>query len=275
MLSYQHDYHAGNHADVLKHWLLLECLAHMQQKDKGLVYIDTHAGAGLYRLDSPMARKTGEADAGIRRLLAQPPEGMETYISQVRPEVTKHRYPGSAALVSSQLRPQDQGWLFELHPQAVRELERYCGRTGHAHVRQSDGFAGLLALLPVASRRALVLIDPAYEIKDDYRQVVTVLEQAWRKLPQLTALLWYPMIDRARIDRLERDVRRSKLKNAHLFELGVREPAAEAGMTASGVIVLNPPWTLIERVNALLPRLSAVLADDGQSRWRSLMLQKE
>jgi 23S rRNA (adenine2030-N6)-methyltransferase len=274
LLSYQHDYHAGNHADVLKHWLLVECLLYMQQKDRGFDYIDTHAGSGWYRLDSAAALKNAEFRNGIARVLQAPIAEMERYLAQVRDPVSRNRYPGSAALVADLLRPQDRAWLYELHPQAFRQLQQQCEHKGQIFVRQEDGFKALLGLLPVASQRALILIDPAYELKEDYRKVVTTLEKAWQKMSRATFLLWYPVVDPARVQRLERELQKTRIRNLHLFEIAVREAGA-TGMTASGVVIVNPPWTLSAKANEVLPQLAALLADNGTAHWRNLCLAPE
>jgi len=269
MLSYQHHYHAGNHADVLKHWLLCECLAYMQQKDKAFDYIDTHAGAGLYPLDGKLAKKLNEHAQGLDRLLAEPVTGMELYLEQIAFFRSRRIYPGSATLAKNVMRQQDKSWLFELHPQAFRELQRNCERKQKIHVRQQDGFEGLLSLLPVPSRRALVLIDPAYEIKKEYQQVVDTLKSAHQKMPQTMILLWYPVVNRQMIDRLQSKIISSGIKDVCQFELGVREEIPHSGMSASGLFVINPPWTLKSKVDEVLPKLSRCLAEDKCVRYKS------
>ncbi|WP_372763651.1 23S rRNA (adenine(2030)-N(6))-methyltransferase RlmJ [Litorivivens sp.] len=274
MLSYQHHYHAGNHADVLKHWLLLECVQHLQKKDKPFDYIDTHAGAGCYNLRSVEARKTSEAQQGVQKLpWAELPE-LAYYRERVSTDLQGDRYPGSPLLVARELRRGDRAWLFELHPRAVVELERNCSRKRVCHVRKEDGFKALLSLLPNASRRALVLIDPSYEVKSDYRTVVSVAATALQKMPQTMLLIWYPVVERSRIKVLEQDVKKAGLRNAQLFELGVADDGG-AGMSASGLIAINPPWTLAEKFQKLAPALSAALAPDGKPRWRHQVLVPE
>jgi 23S rRNA (adenine2030-N6)-methyltransferase len=199
---------------------------------------------------------------------------MERYLAQVREPVSRNRYPGSAALVADLLRPQDRAWLYELHPQAFRQLQQQCEHKGQIFVRQEDGFKALLGLLPVASQRALILIDPAYELKEDYRKVVTTLEKAWQKMSRATFLLWYPVVDPARVQRLERELQKTRIRNLHLFEIAVREAGA-TGMTAAGVVIVNPPWTLSAKANEVLPQLAALLADDGTGHWRNLCLAPE
>jgi 23S rRNA (adenine2030-N6)-methyltransferase len=259
LLSYQHDYHAGNHADVLKHWLLVECVRYLQQKPAAFEYIDTHAGSGWYRLDSPLALQTGEAAAGIGRLLQQPIPEMADYLERVRGPVARQRYPGSAALVTELLRPQDRAWLYELHPQAFAALTHHCARPRQSFVRQADGLRALPGLLPVASRRALVLIDPSYELQGDYRTAADAVLQAGRKMPQATVMLWYPLVEPARVRQLARSLGQAALPDLCRFELQVGRPASGGGLRGSGVFVVNPPYTLQPRVAAVLPRLEALL----------------
>ncbi|TCS43750.1 23S rRNA (adenine(2030)-N(6))-methyltransferase RlmJ [Reinekea marinisedimentorum] len=274
MLSYQHHYHAGNHADVLKHWVLLESLRHLQKKPAPFDYIDTHAGAGMYQLKAAEAQKTGEYEQGMGRVIHSSLAELQPLLDLIRPQVDRGRYPGSPAIVNSLLRDGDHAHLFELHPQTHRELEQSCARKRQTYVRKEDGFIGLKALLPVKSHRALVLIDPSYELKEDYQKVFQVTEAAWQKMHQATILIWYPVVDRARINRFEKQFVASRLKNVHLFEMSVADDQA-AGMTGSGIVAVNPPWTLAERFNSLMPELSRQLSSDGQERFRHRQLRAE
>lgn len=266
MLSYQHHYHAGNHADVLKHWLLLECLEHLQNKDKPFEYIDTHAGAGLYSLKDNKAQKTQEYLTGISKLIESPIPEMQNYIESVKPYLIRKKYPGSPLLISDKLRRTDRSWLYELHPQTWLELEKN-QRGKRIRVHEEDGFKGLLGLLPVHSRRALVLVDPSYEIKSDYRTVLDVMEKSLRKMAQTLFMIWYPVVDRSRIDYMEAQLKKRGLKNIWLYEMGI-EADENSGMTASGMIICNPPWTLEKKAKSVLPVLSKTLSEDGESRFR-------
>lgn len=274
MLSYQHHYHAGNHADVLKHWVLLECLNHFQKKPAPFDCIDTHAGAGLYQLDSKEAQKVGEYKEGIEILMSQSWPELQPLLSVLKPEMQKSRYLGSPAIVNTQLRPGDHAHLFELHPKTYSELEANCARKRQTYVRKEEGFKGLNALLPVKSRRAIVLIDPSYEIKNDYQNVFKAVENAWRKMSSATFLVWYPMVDRGRINRFEKQFVTSQLKNVHLYEMNVAEDD-QKGMTGSGMIAVNPPWTMTERFESLIPKVSAQLSADGSPRFRHRVLRPE
>ncbi|MDH5485849.1 MAG: 23S rRNA (adenine(2030)-N(6))-methyltransferase RlmJ, partial [Gammaproteobacteria bacterium] len=181
MLSYRHAFHAGNHADVLKHSVLMQVLAYMQQKDKPFLYVDTHAGAGLYDLQGDWARKTREYETGIAQIWQDDalPEGLKHYIELIRSLNPQHKlvqYPGSPWLAQAVLRPQDKARLFELHSTEFDILQQNFASDKNIKLEQRDGFKGLAAVLPPPSRRAVVLIDPSYEIKTDYQAVVEAVK---------------------------------------------------------------------------------------------------
>lgn len=279
MLSYRHAFHAGNHADVFKHAVLVRVLEYLQQKDKPLLFVDTHAGAGLYDLASPWAQKNQEFAGGIGRLLAcQPlPGELQTYVDLIKSlnrDRRLQRYPGSPWLAAQLLRAQDQARLFELHPAEFEALGSLLRADRRVKVEQQDGFQALPALLPPAQRRALVLIDPPYEVKHDYLSVVSALRAAWRRFPSGVYLLWYPVVRRASIERLERDLKASGLRDVLLAELAVA-PASRGGMQASGLIIVNPPWTLKPQLHSLLAFLAATLGLEGQGGYRLEVLVEE
>ncbi len=275
MLSYQHHYHAGNHADVLKHWVLVECVKHLQRKEKPFDYIDTHAGAGLYDLKDPRAARLGEAASGVLRLREESAPGIGDYLAIVRPFLDADRYPGSPVVVRQLARPQDRSWLFELHPQTHLELIRNCERKGRVHVRREDGLTALPGLLPTASRRALILIDPSFELDTEDAAVVKAAAKAWRRMPGATIVIWYPVVDPERARALEARVKRSELRDVLLLELGVADEGAGRGMTGSGTIIVNPPWTLEDAARNVLPPLSMTLSIDGEARWNVRRLVDE
>jgi len=279
MLSYRHAFHAGNHADVLKHALLVQVLAYLKQKDKPLLFVDTHAGAGLYDLASPWAQKNREFDTGIGRLLqcGSLPAGLQAYVALIRslnPRRSLQRYPGSPWLAAELLRPQDRARLFELHPAECEALRALFRADRRIKVEQQDGFNALAPLLPPPQRRALVLIDPPYEVKRDYATAVSALQAAWRRFPAGVYLLWYPVVRRASVERLERDLTSSGLRDVLLAELAVA-PASGGGMQASGLIMVNPPWTLKPELESLLGFLAATLGRDGQGGYRLEVLVGE
>ncbi|HET6566278.1 MAG TPA: 23S rRNA (adenine(2030)-N(6))-methyltransferase RlmJ [Xanthomonadales bacterium] len=262
MLSYRHSYHAGNFADVLKHLVLVEILQYLKRKNGAFDYIDTHAGAGLYSLQSIHASKLAEYRDGIARLnVADWPElaGYLGLIESFNPGGELLIYPGSPAIAHRLLRPQDRASLFELHPADFAELQQLFHRDRRVRTFHEDGHKGLLRLLPPKSRRAVVLVDPSYEVKTEYAQLVQTLAQAWRRFPAGVYALWYPVIDRQRSEEMIAAIAQSGIRDIQRYELGVAADSAERGMTACGMLVINPPWTLQAELAALLPRLAQQL----------------
>lgn len=271
MLSYRHAYHAGSHADVLKHCVVLELLSYFNRKDKPWHYIDTHAGGGCYALESERAGKTAEHEEGIARIwgrtdLPAPLAAYREAVAQFNPHGRLVFYPGSPALAMTMARPQDRLRLFELHPADFEALERtFAGETERVQCRKADGFAGLKSLLPPLSRRALVLIDPSYEIKDDYRKVVDCVKDAMRRFPTGTYAVWYPLLARSEARNLPTRLADLGAQSWLDLRLAVRRPPRDGfGMFGSGMFIINPPWVLPERLEAMMPWLVNVLGtDDG------------
>ncbi len=268
MLSYRHAFHAGNHADVLKHLVLLELLRYFNKKDKPWWFIDTHAGAGCYALQGDQAVKTGEFEAGIARLwqaddLPEPLAFYQQAVSQFNPHGKLNFYPGSPALAMTQLREQDRMRLFELHPTDFSALSKMFERdTDRVIVRKADGFSGLKSLLPPQVRRGIVLIDPPYEVKDDYRRVLEVLSDAIKRFPNGTYALWYPLLQRYEAQALPDKLRRLGAASWLDVRLAVCEPSTEGfGMFGSGMFVINPPWLLPASLEASMPWLVHNLTD--------------
>jgi 23S rRNA (adenine2030-N6)-methyltransferase len=280
MLSYRHAFHAGNFADVLKHLVLVECLNYLKRKDKPFAYFDTHAGPGMYALDSDFALKTGEFQGGIAKLWVEEalPEALLPYIEvieaiNVADELIK--YPGSPAIAQHLLREQDRLALCELHNTEIDALETLLRVDRRAEVWHEDGFKRVEKLLPPRERRALTLIDPSYEIKEDYERTVEFVIRAYRKFAQGLYLIWYPVVERARIDQMEAALQRSDIRNIQLYELGITSDTEARGMTSSGMIVINPPWTLKQRLEPVLHFLAEILGIDGQGFTRSEQLVDE
>lgn len=266
MLSYRHSYHAGNYADVIKHIVLIEIFEHLIKKESAFDYIDTHAGAGLYNLQSEHASKLHEYKQGIAKLNAEEWPELTTYfniLAKHNPDGELNFYPGSPLVAMHFLRAQDRSWLYELHPKDAELLSKNMANIKRARVMYEDGFNGLLSLLPPVSRRGVVLIDPSYEIKTDYAHVFDTLAAAYKKFPTGTYALWYPVVDRTVIDTLERKFIRSGIKKIQRFELATAQDQFGSGMSASGMIVINPPWTLKDKMSQILPKLVATLGNEG------------
>ena len=278
MLSYRHAFHAGNFADLIKHVVLVEILEHLVRKATPFEYIDTHAGAGLYDLHSAAALKLREYAGGIGRLQPQDYPEMARYFEVIQAFNAADElafYPGSPAIAGYFLRPQDRAWLFELHPRDYELLRANLAGNRRMKVQCQDGFEGLQALLPPTSRRGLVLIDPSYEVKSDYDLVVDRLLAACRKFSHGIYALWYPVVERRRIDELETRIARSGIRNVQRFELGVAPDSAARGMTAAGMLVVNPPWKLFDKMAGLLPKLAPALAVEGAGSYKCEVLAGE
>jgi 23S rRNA (adenine2030-N6)-methyltransferase len=268
MLSYRHAFHAGNHADVLKHTLLLELLDYLNQKGP-YWYIDTHAGAGFYALEEEYAQKNAEFETGIARLWQRSdlPAPLARYVDVVRelnPDGALRYYPGSPGFANAIMRPDDKLRLFELHPRDSQLLQENFARGGRrVQVNAADGFTGIKALLPPPTRRAITLIDPPYEDKRDYQRVVEALKEGLKRFATGTYAVWYPLLQRAEARQLP-----EKLKTLGVdwldVQLTVRSPSADGfGMHGSGMFVLNPPWTLPKLLQPLMPYLVEALGEDG------------
>ncbi len=270
MLSYRHAFHAGNHADVLKHCILVNLMRYLAQKDKAYWFIDTHAGAGAYGLDAGYSSQNAEHEAGISRLWRQTdlPPALEDYVAVVRainPNGNLSLYPGSPYLASKLLREQDRMRLFELHPTDVDLLGKTFPDAGNRIiVTRGDGFAGLKALLPPPSRRALVLIDPSYEDKADYQNVFQALSDSLERFATGVYAIWYPLLQRQEAQRLAE--RFARLKNVEWINasLSVSAPSRDGfGMHGSGMFIVNPPWTLADTLRECLPYLARTLGVEG------------
>ena len=276
MLAYRHGFHAGNHGDVLKHVVLVHALGRLLTKPTALMVVDTHAGAGAYRLDDRHALTTREFDDGIGRLWGRTdaPPAVADYLGMVRRFNAGEallRYPGSPAIARALMRPRDPLRLFELHPTDLRQLAASFGRDRACQVTQADGFEALRSLLPPVSRRALVLVDPSYELLPDYARVVACVRDALARFAQGVYVVWYPMVARAvsaqlpaRLSRLARAAPKGWLHAS--LSLAETDEGGH-GMTGSGVVVINPPHTLAPALREALPWLRDALARGPRARW--------
>jgi 23S rRNA (adenine2030-N6)-methyltransferase len=272
VLSYRHAFHAGNHADVLKHLVQVLVLQYLVGKqDKPLRYIDTHAGAGSYDLRATFASKNREFDTGITRLWSRDdlPHALKTYVDVVRSFNAGGQllhYPGSPAIAAQILHSPHRLQLFELHPDDAMRLGKWARYDRRIRMAQEDGFSALKAILPPPERRALVMIDPPYEIKTDYGTALAALQLAAKKFATGVYALWYPLLDRDEVKTLVKKLEAMPLKSL-LVELPV-QAAASGGMYGSGMFVINPPWALQQQLESCLPYLHAVLATPGAQDWR-------
>ena len=290
MFSYRHAFHAGNHADVLKHTVLIATLEHLLEKETPLTIVDTHAGAGLYRLDGDYAGKSGEAADGLLRLVAPPDkanaaseplaDAITRYLEVLKsfnPKGGTRIYPGSPFIAHHLMRPQDRLKLFELHPTDAKTLGANIAQLEAGRqivVLREDGFGSATQFLPPPSRRALVLCDPSYEIKSDYARVADFAAEALKRFATGTLAVWYPIIPRPEAHDVPRRLKTLATRlgkpwlNATLTVKSskiILESSGESrrpGLPASGVFLINPPWTLKALLEPALPQLAKRLGQD-------------
>jgi len=301
MFSYRHGFHAGNHADVLKHMVLIAVIKHLTAKPAAITVVDTHAGAGLYRLDSDFAGTSGEAADGIQKLLASPLAAdpataaplIADYLALIasfNPSGKNRIYPGSPFVAQALLRKEarDKLWLFELHPTDSKALVQHVDQLEAGRqvaMAREDGFEGLRKLLPPPSRRGLVVIDPSYEIKDDYSRVTACIQESLKRFATGSYMVWYPVIPRPEAHELPR--RLKTLANQAgkpwlhaTLNIGQSpertkvvvpgEKPVRPGLTASGVFLVNPPHTLKPALQEALPQLVEVL---GRGRGQDFTVE--
>jgi 23S rRNA (adenine2030-N6)-methyltransferase len=286
MLSYRHAFHAGNAADVLKHAVLICCLDYLGQKEKPFLVVDTHAGAGFYPLIEGYAAQNREWEGGVGRLLERDnlPPLLGRYAALVRDSLGGELsaklppaglYPGSPALIQRLLRPQDQAVCFELHPADFTALANTFKADKRFRLLREDGLGGLKALLPPASRRGCIFIDPSYEVKSDYTGVPEHLAGVLRRFPSGTYLIWYPLLARhGNSEQFPEDLRglwKGSRCQAELYTAPRNRPPENSprGMYGSGLVIFNPPWTLKGALEETLPILASRLGT-GKKSWKLL-----
>jgi 23S rRNA (adenine2030-N6)-methyltransferase len=273
VLSYRHAFHAGNHADVLKHAVLVHLLDYLKKKEKPFWYVDTHAGAAAYALDEAWARKNAEFATGIGRLWAQDaPASLAPYLNEVRalnPDGELRFYPGSAQFATQMLREQDRLRLFELHSTESRVLrEHFAKDAPRVLVQAGDGFDGLKSVLPPPSRRGIVLIDPSYEDKRDYARARAALVDAMQRFATGIYVLWYPIVQRRESQQFPDSLKRIQRKEWLHVALTVKAPASDGfGLHGSGLFILNPPWDLPATLKEAMPCLVKALGQDASASY--------
>ena len=274
-MNYRHVYHAGNFADVLKHLILARCLTHLKAKETPFRVIDTHAGVGLYDLRGEAATKTGEWHDGIGRVLkaemsATIRELLAPYLDAVKAmQAFKGRdaYPGSPEIARQLTRAEDRMIFVEKHPQDAKKLAENFNFDGRAKILELDGYTALKACVPPKERRGLVLIDPPYEERDEFETLVQSFIAAYRKWPTGMYLLWYPVKNFEETKRFLVELSEAGIPKILRAELRVKSMSNTGGLAGSGVIIVNPPWRLVDELNTLLPWLDRTLSQDSGHGW--------
>jgi 23S rRNA (adenine2030-N6)-methyltransferase len=280
-MNYRHAFHAGGFADVIKHIVLVRMLTYLQEKPAAFRVIDTHAGAGVYDLTSDEAQRSGEWLTGIARVIQA--RFSETTLPLVAPYLDIVRafnaprelkaYPGSPLIARALLRPQDRLTACEVEPKARKRLIEALRRDIQARVVDLDGWTALPAFVPPKERRGLVLIDPPYEQKDEFERLATGFAEAFAKWPTGSYLLWYPVKSRRATDTLARHVADAIAAGPTpgkclRLEFSVAPQAAGTALVSTGLLIVNPPWTLMGELKAILPELEKPLGQGGAGRFR-------
>ena len=259
---------------MLKHVVLVQTLSYLTAKETPLWFVDTHAGAGIYSLDSPFAQKNGEFRTGIEKIWgrASLPPALAEYLQQIKElnaDGNLRHYPGSPQIAMQMLREQDRLQLFEMHSTESEVLQKqYANVKRKVSVQPTDGFAGLKAVLPPASRRGLVLIDPSYEDKADYVRVVDTMRDALQRFATGVYAVWYPQVQRPESKELPGQLQKLAGKGWLHVTLKVMAPARDGlGLHGSGTFVFNPPWKLKDSLGDAMPVLVKLLGQDRKASY--------
>jgi 23S rRNA (adenine2030-N6)-methyltransferase len=264
-MNYRHAFHAGNHADCLKHALLLLLLEALQRKETPFAVLDTHAGRGIYDLSADEAARTGEAARGALRLqgLAEGPLG--PFVAALAAQGFPARYPGSPALIRAALRPQDRLACCELHPEDHAALRAFFARDGQVAVHRRDAYEAIRALTPFPERRGLVLLDPPFEQEDEFGRLADAIAELHRRFRAGIVAAWYPVKHRAPVRDFHDTLRAARLRDVVAAELWLREPTDPRRLNGSGLVVMNPPFGFEAAAGAVLAALLAALEGEAGS----------
>ena len=276
MLSYRHLYHAGNFADVVKHVALVAMLTSLRRKEKPFFYMETHSGAGRYDLRAPQARKNREFDSGIGRIWGGPsalaPVG--DYLAAVAAvngsaagRSLPPYYPGSPRIARHFLRPGDRMVLAELHSNEVRNLQREFAGDAQVQVVHEDGYGLLKSRLPPQERRGMVLIDPAYEVKDEASRLVAAVREGHRRWATGVYAIWYPIQQEGPASYLKRELRNAGIPKVLLLELCIEDERVSQRLNGTGMLIVNPPWPMAQQMSVVLPWLWQRLGSEDRGRW--------
>jgi 23S rRNA (adenine2030-N6)-methyltransferase len=275
MLSYRHAFHAGNAADVLKHSVLIQCLDYMGQKEKAYMYIDTHAGAGLYHLDEGYSAQNKEWLSGTGKVIDAIDEKSHSRLLNRYKEIvapfwqSSKRYPGSCLIAAQVMRDQDKAFCYELHPRDFDLLHDEFENDKRFKIIKADGPKGFVSLLPPQSRRGCILIDPSYEIKSDYIDLQTYIASALKRFATGTYIIWYPLL--AREDALEFSAALMNQYEGNRCRIEIQfagMSSEERGMYGCGLVIFNPPWILKNILEEELPMLANLLNGTGFLEWK-------
>jgi 23S rRNA (adenine2030-N6)-methyltransferase len=280
MLSYRHSFHAGNFADVFKHSVQTLIIESLKQKPKPFVYFDTHAGAGRYNLHTEISQKIAEFENGIAKIWQNYdiPKKLTPYINCIKglnPDDKLKYYPGSPLIADMLMHRNNRLELSELHPTDFTWLKQEFKEAKNINIKQIDGYKHLKSKLPPIQRRGLILIDPPYELKTEYDDVIKNIKQAYRLFATGIYAIWYPVVSRHQIERFCDQFKNSGIKNVLRIEMCIKPDSEEYGMTGTGMIVINPPWKLAQQMKEVLPWLLKHLSQDNNANYKVQTLVPE
>ncbi|MDP2561094.1 23S rRNA (adenine(2030)-N(6))-methyltransferase RlmJ [Psychrobium sp. 1_MG-2023] len=280
MLSYRHSFHAGNFADVLKHLVQTLIIDSLKQKPKPFVYHDTHSAAGRYDLRDEKSEKTGEYKDGIAKIWQQDdiPDVLHDYIEVIKelnPNGELTYYPGSPLVAKMLMGNHNRLELTELHPTDIELLKQEFQGDRKVRIQQIDGYKGIKAMLPPPQRRALVLIDPPYELKTEHNDAIKGIVEAHKRFSTGIYALWYPVVSRNQVNRFCEKFSQQGIRKILRIELCVKQDTNEFGMTGTGMIIVNPPWKLEQQMKEVLPWLTKHLAQDDSAHFKVEWLVEE
>jgi 23S rRNA (adenine2030-N6)-methyltransferase len=280
-MNYRHIYHAGNFADVLKHCVLIALSQSLQKKNSPIFYLDTHAGVGKYDLTTAIAKKTREYENGIARIyhLRNCPSAVSVYKSIVRsvnPQTkTLHFYPGSPLITRALMRAQDEMVLTELHKDDVQTLKDNFYQDKQVAVHHTDGYQGLKAFLPPKEGRGLILIDPPFEVENEFAQITDGLQAALKRFPAGVYLVWFPIKNQGEVSNFYAELKNIKCKNILAIELTVSERAVNSGLTSCGLVIVNVPWQFEIELKPVVSWLFNALTDDPTRKLNIKWVRKK
>jgi 23S rRNA (adenine2030-N6)-methyltransferase len=273
-MNYKHSYHAGNFADVFKHIVLMTLIEAAVRKEKPLCYLETHAGRGLYYLHSESALKTAESDIGIHKLFEYYsnattgiPENIEAYIKLIRQLGYPDYYSGSPRIAAGLLRKQDRLILMELEGDEHQILRKNFKDDPRVAVHQQNGYLGLKAFLPPLERRGLILIDPAFEKPDEWKQLLEAIKIGLKQFPTGVFAIWYPIKDLRQVKQFLHAISKLGLSSAMVTELNIYPADAPLSLFGSGMLIINPPFQCAEKLEQTLPWVWKALAVNGAGGW--------
>jgi 23S rRNA (adenine2030-N6)-methyltransferase len=266
-MNYQHIYHAGNFADVAKHVGLLYCLDALRRKDAGFFVLDSHAGRGFYDMQAPEAKKSGEAERGVQRLIAAAlgDKSLSAYFAAIGARRGKRlpRYPGSPALIAAALRPQDRAQFVELAPAEARAAQREIESSGRIRTDIGDGYSALKAFLPPDERRGMVLIDPPYESLDELKTMLRAFADAYRRWPTGIFLMWYPIRSATQRSMVHTRFEALRIPKMLFADLAIHPDDAGLGLAGSGLLIVNPPYGADQFLRDAYSAIHAAIAAAG------------